>query len=138
MKDRCTNVNNPRYKNYGGRGIKLNSNWYNFIGFRDDMYFIFFKAGLKFGFKNLTIERVNVNKGYCKDNCTFISFKDQGNNTTRTKPIIVTNIKTGEKLWFKCQKEAVIQLKLQSSHVSECLRKTTLRKQHSGFTFEFA
>jgi len=36
MKQRCSNINNKRYKNYGGRGIIVCPEWANcYITFRD-------------------------------------------------------------------------------------------------------
>lgn len=37
MKQRCLNPKDPRYKDYGGRGIKVDLRWMGFINFRADM-----------------------------------------------------------------------------------------------------
>ena len=76
MKRRCDNKDNDFYPNYGGRGITYDSSWEDFDNFKKDM-----EAGFSVG---MSLERVDVNKGYCKDNCSWIDIKDQAKN--RTKP----------------------------------------------------
>ena len=76
MKQRCYNPNNPEYKNYGGRGIKICPEWLN--DFAE-----FYKWALSVGWddnkeaKEQTIERNNVNKDYCPENCRFIPISEQ-------------------------------------------------------------
>ena len=75
MKQRCYNPKNPRYKNYGKRGISVCKRWLNsFQAFADDM-----------GPKppGLTLERTNNDKGYCKSNCVWASYADQSANQRR-------------------------------------------------------
>ena len=60
---RCTNPKNPNYKKYGGRGIRISPEWYQFDGFLRDM-------GERPSLKH-TIERIDVNKGYEKSNCVW-------------------------------------------------------------------
>ena len=73
MKERCYNKNNAGYKDYGGRGIKVCNEWLNnFECFLNDI-------GKK-PFKEYTIERIDVNKDYCKSNCIWADKKKQANN----------------------------------------------------------
>ncbi len=37
MKQRCTNPKNPKFKDYGGRGIQVCERWNNFNNFEADM-----------------------------------------------------------------------------------------------------
>jgi len=67
MKQRCLNPKNSRYLRYGGRGIRIFLRWIDdFVAFR------------KFAFANgyadnLTIDRIENDKGYFPDNVQFIT-----------------------------------------------------------------
>jgi hypothetical protein len=85
MKKRCDNPNNKSYKNYGGRGIKYCSKWEVFDGFWEDM-----KDGYA---ENLTLDRIDVDGDYCKDNCRWVDRNVQANNMT-TNNLITYNGET--------------------------------------------
>lgn len=72
IKKRCTKETHPDYQSYGGRGIKLSSQWLNYAGFYNDMIDSY-KPGL-------TIERIDVDGDYCKENCTWITNEEQAKN----------------------------------------------------------
>lgn len=71
MRDRCTNPNNKSYHNYGGRGITVDARWDSFKTFYEDM-------GERP--ENYTLERLDNNKGYSKENCKWVTMTDQLNN----------------------------------------------------------
>lgn len=74
MKKRCLNPNCKRYKDYGGRGIKVCEEW--LIGF--DEFADWAKAN---GYRNgLTIERKDVNGNYGPNNCMWITRQQQAFN----------------------------------------------------------
>lgn len=74
MKTRCTNVNNRSYKNYGGRGIKICSQWLNdFAAFSEWAKNNGYSA-------NLTIDRMDNDKGYNPENCRWVDTKTQNRN----------------------------------------------------------
>ena len=72
MFQRCNNSNNPHYKDYGGRGIKICDSWLKFENFYKDMGK---RPDLSF-----TIERVNNNKGYFSGNCMWATRSEQSRN----------------------------------------------------------
>lgn len=76
MKERCLNDRNPRYKYYGGRGIRVCDEWLSFEAFK--------QWALHSGYRDdLTIDRADNNDDYKPDNCRWISQKEQSNNTRR-------------------------------------------------------
>jgi hypothetical protein len=85
MKDRCTNKNNPQYKDYGGRGIYVCPEWL-------DSYETFFEdMGPRP--KDLTIERIDNDGPYAPWNCRWATHKEQQNNM-RTNHNLTFNGKT--------------------------------------------
>lgn len=83
IKQRCTNPNSNRFKNYGGRGIK--NEWNSFEDFKNDMYLPYKGHVEKFGIKQTSIDRINVNGNYCRENCKWATNREQMNNTRRSK-----------------------------------------------------
>ena len=71
MRGRCTNPNNYRWKDYGGRGITIDPQWEDFSVFLADMG----EAP-----DGMTLERKDTNQGYCKTNCKWATWHDQFRN----------------------------------------------------------
>lgn len=71
MLDRCCNPKHEAYERYAGRGITVCARWMDFKNFRADM-----------GERptGLTLERVDNDKGYERDNCEWVTPKAQANN----------------------------------------------------------
>lgn len=77
---RCDNPSVFGYNSYGGRGITYDPNWKYYLNFKKDMYWNYIYNKKKFKLKQPSIERINVNGHYCKENCCFIEVNDQGKN----------------------------------------------------------
>lgn len=74
LRDRCFNPNNISWSNYGKRGITVCPEW--------DTYLIFKEWALANGFQeNLSIDRIDNNKGYSPDNCRWVDRCTQSQNT---------------------------------------------------------
>lgn len=83
MKKRCLNKTHKSYDDYGGRGIDICESWLNsFDNFISDM-------GFKKS-KDLSLDRIDNNKGYYKENCRWATRKQQGRNQ-RTNVFIEFN-----------------------------------------------
>lgn len=82
MMRRCNNENDARYKDYGGRGIKICDEWDNLKDGFDNFCDWSYSNGYEDG---LTIERIDVNGDYCPANCKWITIKEQAQNTRKTK-----------------------------------------------------
>jgi len=80
MKTRCYNKNSDAYKYYWKRGIKIYSKWINsFELFRDDMYIDYVLHYMANNW-DTSIDRINVNWNYSKENCRWTTMKEQNNN----------------------------------------------------------
>ena len=80
MKTRCYNQQTTRYKDYGGRGITICNEWKNsFETFYEDM-------GKRP--KGLSIDRIDNDKGYFKENCMWATQKQQARNMRTNRNII--------------------------------------------------
>jgi len=78
MKTRCTNrKSRVDYMRYGARGISFTARWDSFANFYFDM-----KDGYSEG---LTLDRINNDLGYCKENCRWVDRKVQANNRRSNK-----------------------------------------------------
>ena len=82
IKRRCYNENDSHYKDYGARGIGMCEEW-------EKSFSAFEKWAKESGYKDGdSLERVDVNKGYCPENCCWISMEDQAKNKRNTVWII--------------------------------------------------
>lgn len=80
MKYRCNNPRCRYYKDYGGRGIKVCEEWNSSEAF--------IEWSLSHGYKdNLSIDRIDNDKGYSPDNCRWTTQEVQHNNTRRSHKV---------------------------------------------------
>ena len=71
IKSRCNNPKTINYKYYGGRGIHVCKEWiYDFEAFYD--------WAMSHGYEDdLSIDRIDNDKGYSPDNCRWVTMKEQ-------------------------------------------------------------
>jgi len=115
MKQRCLNPNNPRFSSYGARGIGIDSKWFSFAGFLEDM------GERPVG---LTLNRKDNNKGYSKDNCNWITAGEQQRNTRRSKLTEhqVREILAVRRIWEGSERELARQFALELNVKFETVR----------------
>lgn len=94
MKDRCLNAKSKPYKNYGGRGIKIDNSWIDsFESFWHDM-----NDGYIHGY---TLERIDVNGNYTKENCKWIPKIEQAKNRRTSNKITFNGVEMILQDWAK-------------------------------------
>lgn len=78
MKERCGNPNNTRFERYGGRGIHVCKPWTDdFVIFRD------WAVANNYS-DDLTIDRIDNDKGYSPENCQWATHAEQMMNRSST------------------------------------------------------
>jgi hypothetical protein len=78
MKDRVLHPNHYGYKWYAEKGITICDKWMSFSGFIEDM-------GQRP--EGTTLDRIDNNQGYYKENCRWVSMVIQRRNRSDTKYI---------------------------------------------------
>ncbi|NNM42810.1 MAG: hypothetical protein HKM07_00515 [Chlamydiae bacterium] len=94
IKQRCLDPQHVSYKSYGGRGIDICPEWKeDFECFLKDM------GGRPF--QGASIDRIDVNKGYFKENCRWATKEIQANNTRLTVFYEYDGERLSETMWAR-------------------------------------
>lgn len=88
MRDRCLRAKSEAFADYGGRGIAICEQWGTFQGFFQDM-----------GDppEGLTLERIDVNGNYEKQNCRWASWTEQARNRRNSRFIMINGMRVHAK-----------------------------------------
>ncbi len=129
MKKRSLNPNNPNYRYYGGRGIKVCKRWMDFENFLADL-------GERPEGK--TLDRIDNNKGYEPGNCRWATPKQQIQNRREVKDhkaqyFFIAMNEQGTMIASSNQREFARQYGLDDRNINACLNGK--RKSHKGWSF---
>lgn len=87
---RCNDKNHASYKNYGGRGIFVCKRWGSFSSFLEDM------GSKPIGY---SLDRINNDEGYSKNNCRWATIKEQANNCRKNRYIEINGLRLSVSQW---------------------------------------
>lgn len=93
LRGRCNNPNNPGYKNYGGRGITVAEAWLTYEQFIADM-------GPRPS-KDHSIDRIDNNAGYSKENCRWATRTEQRNNVRTNRNLTMFDKTQSLAMWAR-------------------------------------
>lgn len=94
MRARCEKEHNPRYEDYGGRGITVCPEWQDYTTFRDWAYANGYSD-------DLTIDRIDNDKGYSPDNCRWATMTEQIRNRSCAWTVTIDGVTKPAIEWCK-------------------------------------
>lgn len=125
MLKRCYDKNHKSYSTYGGNNIKVCNEWHNVKNFIEDMYPTFQDG--------LTLDRIESNKSYSKDNCRWSSDAVQSRNIKQIR----TNNTTGYKgvFWAKNNNKWMSSIKIdrKNKHIGYFNTKEEAAKSYNNY-----
>jgi hypothetical protein len=134
MKQRCDNTKCETYKYYGKKGIKYDVSWSDFNEFWKDMSPTYFDSG--------SIDRIDNNGDYCKENCQWLTFSENAKKdkikkvmqfeiSGKGKNIIYTNCVST----FDSVVEAEVKTGFHRSGIARCARGE--RRKANGYGWRY-
>ena len=106
MRSRCEDKNHSSYNHYGAKGIAVCDEWHNFIKFKEWADQKGYKEGL-------SIDRMDVRKGYESDNCEWVSRSENTRRINFCRDLLIDKL-IAQNLKLKQQ---IIELEIQ---LKEC------------------
>ena len=91
---RCEDPKNNRYYSYGAKGIAVCNEWKDFTNFKNWS----FANGYS---EELSIDRINNDKGYCPENCRWATKIQQANNKTNNRMLTYKGQTKTAKQWSR-------------------------------------
>lgn len=127
MIERCYDIKHPHYNNYGGRGIGVCDRWrHSFENFYEDMGDRPQYINLKGDISYKSLDRIDGDMSYCKENCQWATSQQQANNRSN-------NIRFDDGvLVSKWARDNNIQLELAKKMYYDGLSKTDILRNNNG------
>lgn len=128
MRNRCYNVNQQSYKDYGGRGIVVSPRWLGSEGFAN------FTADMGEPKEDETLDRIDTNGNYEPDNCRWLSRLGQANNKRNNHNITVNGVTKTVAQWARelgCNGSAILYRLKKGMDPAEAVSKPIPKRPNS-------
>lgn len=125
---RCEYNKHPHYADYGGRGIQVCKEWHEYVSFRD--------WAIANGYSdNLTIDRIENDKGYSPDNCRWVTMREQQNNKRSNHMVSLYGVKHTISEWADITgiNKTTIRARIESGWTDEEAITTPVRARTKGY-----
>lgn len=133
MRTRTTNDNYWATEHYKGRGI--NSDEFElFIDFYDAMYESYLEHSAIYGERDTSLERIDVNKSYSKDNCCWVTLAQQQRNKRKNRDFLAIS-PNGEEIISKNISKFARDNNLDRGTISDVLNGRS--SHHKGWKFQY-
>lgn len=132
LRTRTTNPNYDHASSYAGISSE---EFALFIDFYDTMYDSYLVASKKYGENNLTLDRIDPTKDYCKDNCRWVEHDLQGSNVKRSK-LKKAISPQGEVSYFRSTVKFAKNHDISASTIRDYLNPKTKLSSAKGWHFE--
>ena len=136
MMQRCYNNKHPAYKNYGNKGVEVETRWHDLNNFIEDVDKIegFNKDTFLEGklYLDKDTEHLN-NKIYCLGRCTFVSSEESNSMKPNQQQYFIAISPTGERYISHNQSEFAREHNLAQNKISMCLK--GINKTHKKWKF---
>lgn len=128
IKQRCYNINNHQYKNYGGRGIKMCDEW------RTD-FKLFHDWAITHGYtEGLQIDRIDNDGNYEPNNCRWVDRFVNNNNRRNNILYTYNGVTQSLRAWcryFNISYKTCMTRYYRGHTIEECLNLTALSDHRS-------
>ena len=125
---RCEYEKHPYYADYGERGITVCDEWHSYIKFRD--------WAITHGYNDdLTIDRINNEKGYEASNCRWVTMQEQQNNKRSNHIVYLGEVGHTISEWSEILGigKTTIRMRLESGWPDEDALIVPVRKRTRGY-----